>query len=61
MNTSYAFEHKVIEVKPKLFGNTLLADTSEALRREGQQGWELVSAVQNASTSPLLMFFKRRR
>lgn len=61
MNATLSWEHKVIEVKPKLFRNTFLADVGDVLRREGQGGWELVNAVQSSPATPLLLFFKRRR
>jgi hypothetical protein len=61
MSTIHSFEHKVIEVKAKLFRGSFLADLGDVLRREGQGGWELVNAVQSSPATPLLLFFKRRR
>lgn len=61
MSTIHSFEHKVIQIKVKLFRNTFLDDIGEVLRREGQGGWELVNAVQSSPATPLLLFFKRRR
>jgi hypothetical protein len=61
MNATHSWEHKVLEVKPKLFRDAFLTDSADVLRREGQQGWELVSAVQSSPATPLLLFFKRRR
>ncbi|HUD40674.1 MAG TPA: hypothetical protein VMR06_01615 [Dokdonella sp.] len=61
MSTIHSFEHKVIEVKPKLFRGSFLADLGDVLRREGQGGWELVNAVHSSPATPLLLFFKRPR
>ncbi|ANB18238.1 DUF4177 domain-containing protein [Dokdonella koreensis] len=61
MNHAVSWEQKVLEIKPKLFRKDMLADLNEVLKREGQQGWELVNAVQCAAMNPVLLFLKRPR
>lgn len=62
--TNERWEYKVVECKPNrawlsFSGSSNAEETQLELNRLGQQGWELVSAIQLQSMLPMRLFLKR--
>lgn len=57
---STRWQYKVLEIKPKLFGEGTTERTQAELDKLGAQGWELVSTVQSHATETLRLFLKRQ-
>ena len=55
------WDYRTLRVKPGLLGSFDTEVIDEILRREGNAGWELVSAVQTGALQPILLFLKRAR
>ncbi len=55
------WDYKTLRIKPGLLGSFDTEVIDEALRQEGNAGWELVSAVQTGALQPILLFLKRAR
>jgi len=52
------WDHKVVEVQHRLFGN-LTERLQEELDRLGLQGWELVSVVQAGPLDNIRLYLKK--
>ena len=50
--------YQVIDIKPRLFGNTAELVQAE-LNRVGLQGWELVTVTQPNHAHPIRLFLKK--
>lgn len=55
---SNRWQHKVVEIPYRLFGNQT-EHVQQELDKHGQQGWELVSVVQSSAADSIRMFFKK--
>ena len=51
--------YQTVEIKVQMFGKSVGERAQEELSRAGQQGWELVSAVQTNAADTLRLFLKR--
>lgn len=56
---SRRWSYKVIELDYKLFGESITARAQLELDKLGQQGWELVSALQSSAMDTLRLFLKK--
>ena len=61
MSNTTHWDYKTLRIKPGLLGSFDTEVIDEALRHEGNGGWELVSVVQTGALQPILLFFKRVR
>ena len=52
------FSYQVVEIRPKFFGMKI-PQIQDELNRLGNQGWELVSAVQSNPLHPLRLYLKK--
>lgn len=52
------FQHRVVEVPFKMFGNFIERVQAE-LDKHGSQGWELVSVTQGSGVEPARLYFKK--
>lgn len=57
MSTRWTYH--VVEIKLQLFGKSFTERTQEELVRLGNQGWELVNAVQSEAADSIRLFLKR--
>lgn len=55
------WEYKTIRVKPGMLGSFDAEKIDEALRPEGNAGWELVNTIFPGPLSPLLLILKRQQ
>lgn len=53
------FSYQVIEIKPAFWGGNKTLQVQDELNRLGQQGWQLVSAVQSNPMHPLRLYLKK--
>ena len=52
------WSYQVVEVKPSFLGSTREA-AQERLQQLGQQGWDLVSAIQSQRFAPVQLYLKK--
>ncbi len=57
MSTRWSYQ--IVEVKLQLFGKSLTDRTQEELSRMGNQGWELVNALQSSAADSVRLFLKK--
>lgn len=55
---SNRWQHKIVAVAYKLF-NDQTERVQQELDKHGQQGWELVTAIQSSTTHEIRLFFKK--
>ena len=53
------WSYQVVEVKPGFLGNASRESAQERLNLLGQQGWELVAAVQAHRYMPVQLYLKK--
>ena len=55
------WQHKVVELKPKMFGGKTTERAQAELDKLGAQGWELVAVAQqgHSAMDSFRMFFKK--
>ncbi|MEO6064307.1 MAG: hypothetical protein ABIP49_00810 [Lysobacterales bacterium] len=56
---SQRWQHLVVEVKPRVFGN-MREQLQAELDKHGAAGWELVTALQPNPLLPARLLFKRQ-
>ena len=56
---SNRWSYQIVEIKVQMFGKSVTERAQEELARAGQQGWELVSAVQSEAADTLRLFMKK--
>ena len=56
---SERWSYQVIEVKPGSLGNAASQAAQDRLNQLGQQGWELVAAVQGQRFQPVQLYLKK--
>ena len=56
---SNRWSYQIVEIKVQMFGKSVTERAQEERARAGQQGWELVSAVQSEAADTLRLFMKK--
>lgn len=56
---SARWQHKVIEVKARLFAGSIGDRAQVELDKMGAQGWQLVSVLQTSGADTMRLFFKK--
>lgn len=56
---SRRWSYKVVELKYTMFGETMTDRAQQELDKLGQQGWELVSALQSSAADSLRLILKK--
>jgi hypothetical protein len=57
--TNDRWSYQVVEVKAGFMGNGAREAAQERLNQLGQQGWELVAAVQGQRFQPVQLYLKK--